>query len=86
LTGLPETFCSAIEAGEELFILEEHVQAGGLGMQIFYALAMKGLYPKRVTHRHALGYPSGRYGSQTFHRKECGLDLEAIRELVRIEG
>jgi len=78
----PARFSSLIAEGAPLFIFEEHVKAGGLGMQILYSLALKGLRPGRVIHRHALGYPSGRYGSQNFHRKECGLDAEAIRCLV----
>jgi len=82
LTSLPEAFCAAIDAGKPLFIIEEHVQQGGLAMQLLYALAMARLRPSFVIHRHALGYPSGRYGSQTFHRRECGLDVESLKNLV----
>jgi transketolase len=79
---LPEGFCAAIEADRPLFIVEEHVQQGGLAMQLLHALALAGLRPARVVHRHALGYPSGRYGSQAFHRRECGLDAESLQNLV----
>jgi len=82
VSKMPARFCSTIAEGAPLFILEEHVKAGGLGMQVLYALAMNGLRPARVTHQHALGYPSGLYGSQAFHRKECGLDIEAIQGLI----
>jgi len=82
LAPLPKAFCAAIEAGKPLFIIEEHVRQGGLAMQLLYALSMAGLYPTSVVHRHALGYPSGRYGSQAFHRRECGLDAEFLKNLV----
>ena len=32
----------------------------------------------QFVHRTALGYVSGRYGSQRFHRAECGLDPASI--------
>ena len=28
------------------------------------------------------GYPSGRYGSQKFHRRECRLDAESLLEVL----
>ena len=33
-------------------------------------------------HLYAKGYPSGRYGSQEFHRRESGLDADSIRDAV----
>jgi transketolase len=77
----PQDFLEAIE-GKPLYVAEEHIAQGGLGMQLGYFLSASGIRPKRLVHRHALGYPSGRYGSQAFHRKECGLDAESLRELV----
>lgn len=82
LAPLPTAFCATIEAGKPLFIIEEHVRQGGLGMQLLYALTLAGIRLANVIHRHALGYPSGRYGSQTFHRQECGLDMESLQNLV----
>lgn len=79
---LPASFYTPISEGGPLFILEEHTKAGGLGMQILYALGMLGIAPSQVRHHHACGYPSGKYGSQTFHRKECGLDIDTIRNLI----
>jgi transketolase len=76
---LPLEFRERIDRRNSLFIIEEHVKAGGLGMQILYELGSKGLNPANMIHRYALGYPSGRYGSQSFHRKECGLDFDSIR-------
>ena len=57
---------------------EEHVATGGLGQQLLHALALGGCPLPRVVHAHAHGYPSGRYGSQSWHRRECGLDVPTI--------
>ena len=64
-----------------LYIFEEHIAEGGLGMQLTYSLMRKGIQPAKLLHRCALGYPSGTYGSQEFHRKQCGLDRESIQNL-----
>jgi transketolase len=77
----PQAFLKAAES-DTLYVIEEHAKQGGLGMQISYFLTAHGLQPKRLIHRHALGYPSGRYGSQSFHRKECELDANSLRVLV----
>ena len=46
------------------------------------AQAARGLAAARFVHRPALGYPTGRYGSQAFHRAQCGLDAPSIRNMV----
>jgi hypothetical protein len=38
--------------------------------------------PERFAARSARGYLSGRYGSQKFHRRECGLDPASILEFL----
>jgi transketolase len=43
-----------------------------------HQLLLAGRAPDRFIHRTALGYLSGRYGSQRFHRAECGLDPASI--------
>ncbi len=78
---IPETFWKQIE-NQNLFILEEHVAAGGLGMHLSLSMVHKGIQTSGFVHRHALRYPSGRYGSQEFHRAECGLDAPGIRDMV----
>lgn len=82
LPPIPAAFCEAITQGQPLYILEEHVRTGGLAMQLLYELNSRGLQPGRLIHRYALGYPSGHYGSQNFHRKECGLDADSIRSML----
>ena len=76
---------AAVNAECPVAVFEEHVQAGGLGHQLAFAWVTAGRVP-RMAHRGARGYPSGRYGSQAFHRRECGLDsggmVDAWQRLV----
>ncbi len=74
----PQALLEAIAAAPALGLVEEHVAAGGLGQQLLHSLVLGGLPLPRVVHAHARGYPSGRYGSQHWHRRECGLDVPAI--------
>lgn len=83
IASIPEEFMSGNEGKQLLFVVEEHVAAGGLGMQLLHAIALEGKSVGRFVHRHALGYPTDRYGSQEFHRKQCGLDAESICDLVK---
>jgi transketolase len=77
---VPEEFLNSAR-DRDLHVLEEHVVQGGLGMQLAHLLLRKGIHPSRLHHRYALGYPTGTYGSQEFHRKQCGLDVESVRNL-----
>ena len=79
--AIPEAFWLQA-TGKSLFVIEEHVAAGGLGMHIALAMARRGIAASRFTHRHALGYPTGRFGSQAFHRAQCGIDVAGIRAMV----
>ena len=58
-----------------VWVVEEHVAQGSLG-QILAA----------DRHFCAQGYPSHTYGSQNFHRKECGIDAAFIREQILLRG
>lgn len=81
LTPIPDALCHSISEGDDLIVLEEHVAQGGVGMHLLYELVQRGFSPHRFVHHHAQGYPSGRYGSQNFHRTECGLDEQTIRNI-----
>lgn len=76
--ALPPSFLEEVRAREHLFVVEEHVAQGGAAQMIALALLARGAAPRRFSHRCAQGYPSGHYGSQRYHRKECGLDPESI--------
>lgn len=79
--SIPEQFFSQV-SDSFLYVIEEHVVEGGLGMNISYSLLKRGVPIKGFIHRSALRYPSGKFGSQSFHRKECQLDQGSILELV----
>ena len=51
---------------------------GGAGEALARCLLLKGETPGRFSHFSAQGYLSSYYGSQNFHRKECGLSPEDI--------
>lgn len=80
-TDVPDVFPYSLLGCQPIYVIEEHVASGGLGSHIAVHMAKHGI-SGRFIHHHALGYPSGRYGSQAFHRAECGLDIEGIRRMV----
>ncbi|MBF0127201.1 MAG: transketolase [Magnetococcales bacterium] len=70
----PEAFLEVVRARKRLVVIEEHVAQGGAGQMMATTLLGLGIHLERFEMVHALGYPSGTYGSQAFHRRECGLD------------
>jgi transketolase len=82
-SDIPRDFLADIRRSKRLIVVEEHVAQGSAGAQLAHALAELGAVPERFCHRFALGYPSGYYGSQNYHRKECGLDVDSILELLK---
>lgn len=78
LADIPQLLLDAIPHAPVLGLVEEHVAEGGFGQQFVHALALRGCPIPTLVHAHARGYPSGRYGSQTWHRQECGLDVPTI--------
>jgi transketolase len=84
ITELPQEFLSSLRRSNYLMVIEEHVSAGGFGQMLAHRLLLNDGAPSQFVHRTALGYISGRYGSQRFHRAECGLDpANIINELSR---
>ncbi len=79
--SIPESFWGQV-IGKPLYVIEEHVAQGGLGMHLGMALARRGGSCRTFVHRCALGYPTGRFGSQDFHRAQCGLDAPSIRAMI----
>lgn len=86
LGDLPDELRRDVSAGDVLCVAEEHVAHGGVGPLLATALLTCGCPPRRFVHRAALGYPSGRYGSQKFHRRECRLDVESVLAGIRSGG
>ena len=83
LAPLPTECRARIESTGELFVLEEHVPQGSFGQMLIYHLAQTQLLPRRFVHFAAKGYPSGRYGSQAYHRAESGLDAPTVISQLR---
>jgi transketolase len=75
---LPVEFLQDLQRAGDLLVVEEHVAHGGAGQMLAHALALRGATPRRFQHRFAVGYPSGHYGSQVYHRKDSGLDPASI--------
>jgi transketolase len=75
---MPDAFRADVARTRRLLVVEEHVAQGGAGRMVAAALLKAGLGLEQFAMRSAQGYISGRYGSQKFHRRECGLDPESI--------
>lgn len=76
--ALSEAFEKAMREGSSLTVVEEHVTEGGVGSRCAYELLRKGIAIAKFNHFGAVGYKSGRYGSQQFHRKESQIDGKAV--------
>ncbi|WP_435019894.1 transketolase [Tundrisphaera sp. TA3] len=81
----PAAFLDDLARSGRLLVVEEHVAQGGVAQMVASELAAIGRTPARFAARNALGYPSGLYGSQRFHRAECGLDAAAIFRFLDAE-
>jgi transketolase len=82
--ALPAAFLDAIARTGALFVAEEHVAQGSAGQMLARLLLEAGVPPRRFRHFCAQGYPSGRYGSQAWHRAESGLDpAHVLGEIAR---
>jgi len=76
--SIPEQLILELRRSRKLIVVEEHVSHGSFGHMFAATLLELGVILQDFKHHCAHGYPSGLYGSQTFHRKECGLDAESI--------
>lgn len=87
LEPIPAELCASIRDQRPVVTLEEHYAPGGLGEALSHLLLTSGVVPASLTCLHAVGYPSGRYGSQRFHQRENGLAGDALaarlEQLVR---
>jgi transketolase len=81
-TPPPSELADLIRQSQRLCVIEEHVSHGGLGAMLSQWVLQTGLPVRRYAHLYARGYPSHRYGSQTWHRRDSGLDPESIRQAV----
>jgi transketolase len=83
--SLPAACRKRIAETGALFVLEEHVPQGSFGQMLAYRLLEIQEPPRLFRHFAARGYPSGRYGSQAYHRAESGLDpADVLAEIARL--
>lgn len=83
IISFPEELISEIAELKKLVILEEHCGPGGLGECIAVELLKLGISNLEIIFLNAVGYPSGRYGSQTWHQAENGLVGEGLSRTLR---
>jgi transketolase len=79
---LPDELCARIARSGRLCVIEEHVAHGGLGAMLSQAVLAAGIALLGYTHLCARGYPSRRYGSQTWHRRDSGLDPASMADAI----
>lgn len=82
---LPKEFEADVIKSGRLLVIEEHVAHGGVTQALASLLLASGQAPRRFASRTALGYPSGLYGSQMFHRLESGLDPATILNFLETQ-
>jgi transketolase len=75
---MPTDLCERVRSCSVLAVVEEHVAHGSACHALTSRLAQQGMAPPRLLHFCASGYISGDYGSQVFHRKECGIDADSV--------
>jgi transketolase len=85
VTQMPAEFVTSLRRTRRLLVVEEHTEHGGFGQMLALQLAAAGVALDSFIHKHALGYISGLYGSQKFHRAECGLDPASIVAAVSVQ-
>jgi transketolase len=87
LEDLPADLVASIGENRPVVTLEEHYGACGLGEAVSHLLLTHALFPRSFTSIHAVGLPSGRYGSQRWHQEEDGLAgralLSRLRKVIR---
>jgi transketolase len=85
IANVPDEFIAGVRRARRLFVVEEHTAHGGFGQMLAHHLAAAGVRLDSFIHKYALGYVSGLYGSQKFHRAECGLDPASIAAAVSVQ-
>lgn len=78
--ALPDALVDVIGRAPSVVVAEEHVATGGAGEALARCLLERAVAVERFEAVCARGYPSGRYGSQAWHRRECGLDAASLIE------
>ncbi len=80
---IPAQLINSIKETKALCVIEEHVQAGGLGQQMLEKLALRGIKLNKFIHLHAKGYLTGTYGDRQFYLTENGLNKSQIARTLK---
>jgi transketolase len=83
LAELPAELVNSIHDKRRVITIEEHYRACGLGEALSHQFLTAGVVPRSLTSLHAIGYPSGRYGSQRWHQEENALAGRSL--IARLE-
>jgi transketolase len=81
---VPDELILQLQRTRRLVVAEEHTATGSVGSHLAGWLLGRLKTSIDYTHITACGYPSGRYGSQSFHRRESGLDTSSIMSSFRM--
>jgi transketolase len=58
--------------------IEEHYRSCGLGEALRHLFLTSAVFPQSFGCLPAVGYPTGRYGSQRWHQEQSGLTGQAL--------
>lgn len=80
---LPDELLRQIVHGPGLCVAEEHVRYGGFGSNLALRLLDQGIFPKNFIHLFAREHHYARYGSQSYLRRQAGIDVSSMLVAVR---
>jgi len=80
--NLPAEIAESILSTKNVLTIEEHILTGGLATTISFLINEKSIPVKKFTGLYAQGYPTGLYGSQTYHQQVSGLDEKNISSII----
>ena len=78
IEDMPADLAASIREKRRVVTIEEHYGACGLGEALSHLLLTQAVFPQSFAGLHAVGYPTGRYGSQRWHQEESGLAGQAL--------
>jgi transketolase len=73
LDDIPADLVASIREERPVVTIEEHYGPCGLGEALSHLFLTHALFPQSFTSLHAVGYPTGRDGSQRWHQEQSGL-------------
>jgi transketolase len=78
LDDFPVELAASIREKQRVVTIEEHYGACGLGEALSHLFLTHAVFPQSFSSIHAVGYPTGRYGSQRWHQEESGLAGQSL--------